>query len=184
MMGHNDCIDVVVLTREGQSIDAAVARGIQSQLDVRVELHHVVGSTLPGDTSRWETIARARNVGAKCGDHAWIMFVDDDVILEPDCMRQLLEMLRRQSDYAGFAADYLGEHQAGRIAPHVAMGATLFRREILDEITFRAEPTKCECLCCCEDLRRHLWAIDYCPSANAEHHPISPPEHTITPNQG
>ena len=49
------------------------------------------------------------------------------------------------------------------------MGATLFRRGVLDQICFRWEPGKCECQCCCDDLRRHSIGIGYCAAACARH---------------
>src|SRR3954462_559182 len=51
------------------------------------------------------------------------------------------------------------------------MGGTLFRRAALDEVRFRWQEKRCECQCCCDDLRRRRWAINYCPAAKARHLP-------------
>jgi hypothetical protein len=51
------------------------------------------------------------------------------------------------------------------------MGATLFRRERLTVITFRWESERCECQCCCDDLRRAGFGIGYLPGAVASHRP-------------
>ena len=48
---------------------------------------------------------------------------------------------------------------------HVGMAAILFRRERLADLTFRWEPDKCECLCCCHDLRRQGHGIGYLAGA-------------------
>ncbi len=57
---------------------------------------------------------------------------------------------------------------------HVGMAATLFRRKALDRLTFRWEPGKCECRCCCLDLRRAGLGIGYLGEAKAWHRPIRP----------
>jgi hypothetical protein len=51
------------------------------------------------------------------------------------------------------------------------MGATLFRRSALDRIQFRWETKKCECQCCCDDLRRLGYGIAYDRTARAVHLP-------------
>ena len=100
-----------------------------------------------------------------------MMYLDDDVVLDGSCVRELVDQLSKREIYAALAADYLGESRPGEIAHHVSMGATLFRRSVLEQILFRWEGHKCECQCCCNDLRRMLWGIDYCQSAKAWHLP-------------
>jgi hypothetical protein len=98
-----------------------------------------------------------------------MMFVDDDVVLDEACIRELLQGLLNAPKYGALAADYLGESQGGFRTSHVAMGATLFRRSALSHVRFRWEPGKCECQCCCNDLRGLGWEIGYLPSARARH---------------
>src|SRR5262249_49951168 len=80
------------------------------------------------------------------------------------------------------AADSAGEMNRGwqnwDYPRHVGMAAVLFRRERLARLTFRWETGKCECLCCCEDLRRAGFAIGYLPGAMAWHRPspAAPPD--------
>ena len=101
------------------------------------------------------------------------MFVDDDVMLGPDCVATLLHALETRLDFAALAADYNNEMKPGRgnwdYPPHVGMGATLFRRERLEKLEFRWEDKKCECQCCCDDLRQAGYAIGYLPGAIAWH---------------
>jgi hypothetical protein len=114
-------------------------------------------------------IARARNEGKRRGESPWLMFLDDDVVLDPDCVRLLLDGLRARPDFAALAADYLGQ-SGGRVnCAHVAMGATLFRRWALQPVEFRWAENQCECLCCCSDLRRMRWGIGYLSQARAKH---------------
>jgi len=162
-------VDLVVLTRHGGPLRPEVKRGVRGQRGVNVVLHRVVGQPQPKDCCRWETIARARNEGKRRGNAPWLMFLDDDVELAPGCIWTLMNELSRRPSFAALAADYLGERRAGQIARHVAMGATLFRREALDQIHFTWADNKCECQGCCNDLRRLHWGIDYCPSARAHH---------------
>ncbi len=121
------------------------------------------------DVHRVATIARARNEGIArtCGE--WLMFVDDDVTLAPDCIARLHHGLVSRPQYAALAADYLGDGSPHGSSPHVSMGATLFRRSTLQRISFRWEINKCECLCCCEDIRRRGARIEYLPEAKAWH---------------
>jgi hypothetical protein len=53
------------------------------------------------------------------------------------------------------------------------MGATLFRRPALNRIRFRWIRDRCECQCCCDDLRRQGIGIRYAPEARAWHLQIS-----------
>src|SRR5262245_16820848 len=99
------------------------------------------------------------------------MFLDDDVVLDPQCISTLAYELTRRPAYAALAADYLGECRKGKIASHVSMGATLFRRQVLEQLHFTWSEKKCECQCCCDDLERLHWGIDYCRAALARHLP-------------
>lgn len=166
-------VDVVVLSREASPLDREVVEGLNSQRGVRVHLHRVIGSPLPGDKNRWETIVRARNAARRCGNSPWLMFLDDDVALLPDVIARLMAFLHRSPIYAGAAADYL--HHAGPTdTNHVSMGATLIRRHVLREVSFRWEAGRCECRCFCEDLRLRGWGIRYVPGAIARHLPQTP----------
>ncbi len=177
-------IDVVILTRDASPLRPDVTRGIDLQGDVRLRVHRVVGTPRPEDANRWETIARARNEGKRRGSSPWLMFLDDDVVLGPGCVARLVQGLRERPGFAALAADYLRDMAARGQNPdyprHVAMGATLFRREALDRITFRWQAGRCECRCCCEDLRRHGKAVGYLAAATARHVP-SPPSVAAIP---
>ncbi len=164
-------VDVVVLTRDRGQVRPEVLRSLQQQRGVRSQLHRIVGSPLATDVGRWQTIARARNQAIACTQAPWVMFVDDDVELAEDCVARLQHGLSVRHDYGALAADYLNERQSAGRTPHVAMGATMFRRHVLERIRFRWEQDKCECLCCCEDLRRAGVRIDYMAGAGARHLP-------------
>ena len=87
-------VDIVQLIRNGHRGPADVRAAIESQGSVFVHLYHVIGALRADDAHRWQTIARARNEGRKVGTSPWAMFVDDDVVLGPDCVSILLEALQ------------------------------------------------------------------------------------------
>jgi hypothetical protein len=162
-------VDVVILSRDHSPLSSEVQRGIDAQIGVRLTLHRVIGTPLSSDACRWETIARARNAGKSRGRSPWLMFLDDDVRLAPDAIDRLRRGLLTNPLFGALAADYLGEADGNRSTPHVAMGATLFRRSALNRIRFRWSNERCECQCCCDDLRRQGIGIRYASEARAWH---------------
>jgi hypothetical protein len=188
-------IDAMILSRDGGPLPAGVLAGLASQEHVSLTLHVVDGTRRPDEKNRLETITRARNQGSRLGSAPWLLFLDDDVVLAPGCVSILLAGLLERPDHAALAADYLGELEgAGDFAQssrthalpltaHVAMGATLFRREALTYLAFRWEPGRCECLCCCEDLRRAGLGIAYLPAARATHERSTGSDRRVAPHE-
>ena len=164
-------VDLILLTRDAGPIHPEVQRGIHEQVGVQLTVHRVIGESRQNDACRWDTIARARNEGRLLGRSPWLMFLDDDVVLEPACVAALVDGLTKKPIYGALAADYLGQGRQGEIARHVSMGATLFRRAALEQIRCTWREGGCECQCCCDDLRRLHWGIDYLPAAMARHLP-------------
>jgi hypothetical protein len=169
-------VDLLLLSRDLSEPRRDVQKAIESQACVALRLHRVVGTRLPDDASRFATIARARNSGKRLGTTPWVMFLDDDVVLGSDCVARLVEGLKERPGFAALAADCAGEMSRGwdhwDYPRHVGMASTLFRRRHLDRLTFRWEPEKCECRCCCEDLRRAGLGIGYLKEAKAWHRPL------------
>ncbi len=165
-------VDIVVLTADESQIQPDVYRSIVNQSgDVKVRLHRQIGRPLRTDRNRWETIARARNSGKLKGNAPYLMFVDDDVVLDEHCVATLIAFLEQNQLYGAAGANYLAESCAHNIHHHVSMGATVFRRSSLRMFDFRWEPNKCECQCCCEDLRRQHVGVAYASEAKAFHLP-------------
>ncbi len=168
-------VDLLLLSRDLSPPRRDVWQGIESQVGVRVHVHRVTGAPRPGDRNRFETICRARNDARRIGLAPLALCLDDDVVLASDCIASLVEGLRARPGFAALAADSAGEMAGGwenwDYPAHVGMAATLFRRERLAALTFRFEAGKCECRCCCEDLRRAGYGIGYLPSARAWHRP-------------
>lgn len=162
-------IDVLMLTRPGRAPRQEVMQALRQQIGVRGRLFVHVGSPLPTDINRWATIARARNAAKQNGSAQFVMFVDDDVVLQPNCMARLTQELIDDQSLGAIAADYAhDQHLPGR-SGHIGMGATLFRRSVLNRLTFRSTDQWCECRCACLDLREHGIGIRYSQSATATH---------------
>ncbi len=168
-------VDLLFLSRDLSPPREDVRRGIEAQEGVRLRVHRVVGTPRPEDPNRWATIARARNEGKRLGTAPWVMCLDDDVVLGPGCVARLAAALRDRPGFAALAADSAGEMAGGwqnwDYPGHVGMAAVLFRRDRLAGLTFRWEPGRCECLCCCRDLRRDGFGIGYLATARAWHRP-------------
>jgi len=162
-------IDLAVLTRDQRPLNTTVAESIRNQRGVRLQIHRIIGSPKSDDPHRIATIARARNAAVQQARTPWLMFLDDDVVLAPDCVARLQHALTARTEYAGFGANYLDEATAHCAARHVTMGATMFWTAALQRNPFRWETNKCECLCCCEDLRRTGNRVEYLSGARAWH---------------
>jgi len=175
-------VDLVVLSQTDGPLPHAVRQAIESQVGVRLHVHRVIGRRHDSDPNRWQTIARARNAARCLGQSPWVMFLDDDVVLRPDTVARLLEGLKAYPAYGAFAADYLGETNGLALTRHVAMGATLFRRSALEQVSFRWSLGRCECQCCCDDLRRQAVGIGYLPGAAAGH--LKKPAEPSQPEKG
>jgi hypothetical protein len=170
-------VDLIVLTRDGSPLRQDVLRGIERQEQVELRIHRMIGAPRPDDRCRLDTIARARNEGRRLGSSRWVMYLDDDVVMAPDCLARLVQALRGRPAFAALGADCAGEMRPGwenwDYPLHVGMAATLFRREQLVELSFRWEPGKCECQCCCDDLRRGGFGIGYLPGDLSWHRPLA-----------
>lgn len=162
-------VDVIVLSRGTEPLPREVECALRGQQGVRLVVHRITGSPQPADVNRWQTIARARNRAKSLGSSPWIMFLDDDVVPDARCVLRLLEGLQSRPAYGALAADYLHESGQGTTSSHVGMGCTLFRRGALARVQFRWSPGRCECQCCCDDLRAMGIGIGYLPTARAHH---------------
>lgn len=162
-------VDLVVLSRDGGPLDGRVRDGIVAQRGVLLHVYGTIGGRRPEDRHRWAAICRARNRARSLGASPSVMFLDDDVVLEKGCVRQLVDALDARPGLGAVAADYLGEGGRANATGHVAMGATLFRRFALRAVRFRWQPGRCECQCCCDDLRAVGLDIAYVPAARATH---------------
>ncbi|EMI19486.1 Glycosyl transferase, family 2 domain protein [Rhodopirellula maiorica SM1] len=176
-------VDVLMLCRPHSEPQPVVVDAIHRQNDVNVRLHIATGWPHSADRNRWQTIARARNRIKQRAAADWVMFVDDDVLLDPQCIATLVHRLKCSPTLGAVAADYDLENQTSTNAGHVGMGACLFRGEVLETIQFRSTANQCECACCCEDLRQQGIGITYCGIAKATHLGKTPHDATVVGRQ-
>lgn len=160
-------VDVVILLRPGDEASPQVLHALQNQRGVRAIVHLHTGSPQPGDSHRRMTIARARNQGKRLGTAPWFMFVDDDVILAPDCIETLINTLTNSPALGAVGVRYGHPDSPPGHPGHVAMGATLFRRSVLQQFEFKGDIQLCECWHACLDLRRQNIGIQYCDATTA-----------------
>jgi hypothetical protein len=160
-------VDVLTLLAPGAVIASPVLDALKNQGGVNLEHHVVEGARLPGER-RENAIARGRNKAKVWGHAHYALFLDSDVVLPPFGIEQLLYGLLFNPRYAALGINYQDEVHSPW-PDHVAMGATLFYRPILERIQFRVEPGVCECYCCCQDIRRMGYLIGYLPGLRAEH---------------
>ena len=160
-------VDVLTVLAPGDAVSPQVLESLRNQGCVELR-HHVIDGPRRAGELRARAIARARNRAKWVGSAHYALFLDRDVVLPPAGVEKLVCGLLFNPHYAALGINYQAEER-GPGARHVAMGATLFIRPILEQIHFRAEPDRCECYCCCSDLRRMGYGIDYCPGLRAEH---------------
>jgi hypothetical protein len=171
-------IDLLFLSRDLSPPRQDVWDAVQRQEGMTLRVIRITGPVRPGDRHVCETIARGRNEGKGLGSNNFVMLLDDDVVLDRHCVARLAEGLLRRPAFAALGADSTAVMEQGwdhwDYPRHVGMAAVLFRRERLEALTFRWEnsDSKCECQCCCDDLRRAGYAIGYTPGALAWHRPI------------
>lgn len=161
-------VDVLTVLGPGRIIKESVYEALKDQGNVNIN-HYIIQEPPLFNEGRVDAIARARNKAKGFGDSHYVMFLDDDVVLPPSGIEKLIFALFFNRRYAAIGIDYqnITNQPFGRI--HVAMGAVMFLRPILEQIHFRTEPNVCECYCCCEDIRRMGYLIDYLPGVQAKH---------------
>ncbi|HIE30258.1 TPA: glycosyltransferase family 2 protein [Candidatus Poribacteria bacterium] len=162
-------VDVLTVLGPGRTIREPVLSALKNQGDVALEHYVIKGPLRLPREGRFDAIVRARNRAKQLGTAHYAMFLDDDIVLPPRGIEKLVLALIFNPRYAAIGIDYQGLAQPSSWAVHVAMRAVLFIRPILERIHFRTEPGTCECLCCCEDIRRMGYCIDYLPGLRAEH---------------
>ena len=175
-------VDLILLSRDLSPPRDDVWRGIKSQAEVDLRVHRLAGQASSG---RRQSVRNDRT-SKKPGEIAGNLAVGDvprrRCRARPRVRRAGSRDLERRIGFAALGADSAGEMasewQNWDYPRHVGMAATLFRRERLERLTFRWEPGKCECRCCCDDLRRAGFGIGYLPMARAWHRSL---RHAVDP---
>src|SRR3954453_7858254 len=144
-------VDVLTVLAPGEVVRPEALAALEQQGEVELRHYFAEGRRQRGE-SRSATVARARNVVKEQGDSDLALFMDRDVVLPAGGIARLVHALLADPACGALGITYQGPQPSP--AEHVAMGAVLFRRAVLRQIRFRTEPGRCECFCCCEDVRR------------------------------
>jgi GT2 family glycosyltransferase len=104
-------------------VDQSAARYELPEID---GLLHLYDPTLSG-------LAQARNVSIPHITAAGVFFIDDDVVLEPDCLDKLADAFARYPDTVGFQCVDLEPHEEGRLT---AVLTRVFERGFFEKQPF------------------------------------------------
>ena len=164
----NTALDVLTPLREGEPFPKEARDSLLRQMGVDVKWQPAdQGAALPGEP-KFQTLARARNRLKHLGTAELVLFLDNHIILPAGAVKAMVDTLQANPDQAAVGLACRSGHLKPN-PPHVGLSCLLIRRSDLDEITFRATPTVCECRFMCMDLRRRGRRIDYLPGWTAEH---------------
>ncbi len=170
-------IDIVMPIQEGRYVPQAALEGILQQgVPFRLWI-----STRFSEGQ----YADARNQVKQYGQSKFVLMLDNDIVMPPGTLKQMVEFLGAHPDYGAIALCKhpslgLETEEAFLHATHVDMSCVLFRQEILDEITFvdgrnagklgRTQLAgQCECSNCCYDIRQMGLEIGFLPNIYAQH---------------
>ena len=168
-------VDVVMPIEEGRNIPAEVMAGVAAQtVPTRLWVSTNVGG---------RRLADARNHVKQYGKSPYVLMLDNDVAMPPGSLHAMVVHLDAHEDYGAIAlckhsnlqfatdADWLSAH-------HIDMSCVLFRREVLEQVTFLDRHNQerlgrksrgCECVNCCEDIRAMGLKIGFLPNVYADH---------------
>jgi hypothetical protein len=158
-------LDILTILAPGESVRPEALAALAAPEGIEIRHYFAEGRRFPGEM-RIDAIVRARNAVKQMGEAELAMFLDRDVALPAGAVLRLARMLHEDPSYGALGVDY--QSGAGH-AGHVAMGALMFRRAVLDQIRIRAEPGRCECACCCADLRAMGYRVEYAAGLRARH---------------
>lgn len=171
-----DTLDILMPTEEGRYIPQEALAGLLSQ---GISFRLWVSTRISGGN-----YAQARNNIKRYGKGRFVLMLDNDVILPPGAVKRMVEFLTSHPRYAAIAlTKHVWESSFEEVItpPHVDMSCVLFRKKILDELTF-SEPSKdgrqlpepyggCECAQCCFDIRKRGLEIGFLPGLSVHHLP-------------
>jgi len=170
-------IDIVMPVEEGRHIPQEVLEGILRQ---GIPFRLWVSTRF----SRGQ-YADARNQVKQYGRSEFVLMLDNDIVLPPEALERMIEFLKTHSNYGAIA---LCKHPQLNFktekdflqAEHVDMSCVLFRKMVLDQITFvdhrnagkigrKQLAGQCECANCCFDMRQMGWEIGFLPYVYVQH---------------
>ena len=162
-------IDVIIPVPPGIVPVQAALHALNQEMDL-LRIYICEGPPPDLGETRYQTIARTRNLVKDRGASPFVFFLDSDVVLNPGSLHALALELWEDETIGALAIDYMNQAPLrGISASHVAMGATLWRRKVLDQIEFRGEGEQCDCLSAMHDCRALGYKIEYSYGLHAAH---------------
>lgn len=157
-------IDRITPLGVDQKVKTLSDESVMTQQGVILNHFRIEGPKKKEDENRYQVIARSRNNAKKYGHNPFVFFLDSDVqLINPYSVRILYDRLIQNPKQAALGIVYQQgvEPNENGYCDHVAMGAVLWRRHILERLTFMSVAGKCECLCACDSIRDMGYDINY-----------------------
>lgn len=161
---RQEAIDVVMPIQEGRYIPLAVLRGLVGQ--------DVVARLWTSTQYSRADFASARNNVKKYGRTDKVLMLDNDIVLPEGALSRMCQFLNTHKHYAAIALSKREKPVSSDEAidaKHIDMSCVLFRRSMLERITFRQGSGTCECQGCCDDIRRMGLSIGLLTGVKADH---------------
>ena len=165
-------LDIVMPIKEGRYLPHEV---LQALLEQEIPFRLFVSTKVSdGD------YPAARNNIKQYGKSNFVLMLDNDVVLPPNGLSQMVEFLETHAEYGAIGIPKIEfEHRTDedmRHSEHVDMSCVVFRREVLEALTFRFPQFQgvqsggsCECAQACRDIRAIGLEIGFLPHLQAQH---------------
>ena len=165
-----DPIDVCMAVEEGRFISPQVIEGLQIQ-----QWPYRLWISTQNDNNG---AAGTRNRVKRFGETKYILAMDNDLILEKDSFSKMVEFLDIHPHFAAIAINKYKRPEGdgeGLISNHVDSAPVLWRKEILDKLTYEFRATggiiQCECQTACDDVRKMGYEIGFLTNITCKHIP-------------
>lgn len=172
MVTNSSILDILIPCEEGRYINSQTIRSIENQgYDFRLWV-----STKHSDGDH----EKARNQVKDYGVSEFVLFLDNDLELPPNGIRAMVHFLMKPENShvacivlhrieLGDETIYSEYDETADYPAHVGMSCNLWRREVLEQMTFTKRGS-CECKAMCEDLRANGYQIGILRGLTCTHH--------------
>lgn len=157
-------LDVVMPVQEGRLIPSQVMESITNQgfnTKLWVSTLHSQGD-----------IASARNQVKQYATTDFVLMHDNDIILPDGILERMIKFLENNEMFGAIAVSkkHVPDTELGdvEVVQHVDAGPVMWRRELLEQITYQYRGF-CECFAYCEDLRAMGKEVGFLTGVVAQH---------------
>ena len=164
----NPLIDICMAVEEGRYIDPKVLKSIELQ-----NWPYRLWISTQNDNNG---AAGTRNRVKKFGETKYILAMDNDLILEKGSLSKMVSFLNEHPHFAAIGINKYRRPEGngeGLISKHVDSAPLLWRKEVLDKITYEFRPVEdtiqCECQSACDDVRALGYEIGFLTAITCDH---------------